>query len=376
MISAQSKTAAKIKTETSRMMIMAGGTGGHVMPALAVAKELMRQGVEVSWIGTRQGLEARLVTEANITFNAIDIKGLRNSGVARKILMPFMLARAIAQTLRVILKRKPKAILAMGGFVSGPGGLAAAALRLPIVLHEQNSVAGLTNRWLSRFSHRILTGFPSADGFRQFQWIGNPVRPEISNIPDPKIRLASRKQPLRLLIVGGSQGAEVFNRQLPKLFATNPIPDVDIWHQSGTGGRNGIGAAYLQAGLGCQVNEFIDDMPAAYAWCDIVICRSGAMTVSEVCCAGAVAIFVPYPHAVNDHQAKNAAYLVGNNAAYMVLEEQFVQGHWLKILTRFDRDRKLLVAMASAARKLAKPHATQDLARVCMEAMRMEAMHA
>ncbi|WP_423907579.1 undecaprenyldiphospho-muramoylpentapeptide beta-N-acetylglucosaminyltransferase [Candidatus Spongiihabitans sp.] len=359
------------------MMIMAGGTGGHVIPALAVAKELMHQGVEVSWIGTRQGLEARLVTEASITFDPINIKGLRKSGVMRKILMPFMLVKAIVQTLYVILKRRPKAILAMGGFVSGPGGLVAAALRLPIVLHEQNSVAGLTNRWLSRFSHRILTGFPSADGFRQFQWTGNPVRPEISNIPAPEIRLANRKQPLRLLIVGGSQGADVFNQQLPKLFATHPMPDVDIWHQSGKKDQNGIGAAYLEAGIGCQVsrkgilkiNEFIDDMKAAYEWCDIVICRSGAMTVSEVCCAGAAAVFVPYPYAVNDHQARNASYLVGNNAAYMVLEEQFVQGHWLKILTRFDSDRKLLIAMAKAARKLAKPRATDDVATICLEAM-------
>ncbi len=360
----------KMNTKVSRMMIMAGGTGGHVMPALAVAKELMHQGVEVSWIGTRRGLEARLVTEANITFDPIAIKGLRKSGVVRKILMPFMLVRAMVQMLYFILKRRPKAILAMGGFVSGPGGLVAAALRLPIVLHEQNSVAGLTNRWLSRFSHRILTGFPSAEGFRQFQWIGNPVRPEISNIPTPEIRLAKRKQRLRILIVGGSQGADVFNQKLPKLFTTNPIPDIDIWHQSGKKGQHGIGAAYLEAGISCQVNEFIDDMTAAYEWCDIVICRSGAMTVSEVCCAGVVAIFVPYPYAVNNHQASNAAYLVGNNAAHMVLEEQFVQGQWLKILTRFDSDRKLLITMAKAARKLAKPRATEDVATICLEAMR------
>lgn len=358
-----------MKSAAKRMMIMAGGTGGHVIPALAVAKALSAQGVEVSWIGSRQGLEARLVTEANIIFDTIDIKGLRNSGVVRKILLPFMLAKSIVQVLCVILKRKPKAILAMGGFVSGPGGIVAAALQLPIVLHEQNSVVGLTNRWLSRFSHRILTGFPVADGLKQFQWVGNPVRPEIANIPEPEIRLAKRKPPLRLLVIGGSQGADVFNQQLPKLFANNPMPAVDVWHQSGKRGQNRIGAAYLEAGVGCQVNEFIDDMTAAYEWCDIVICRSGAMTVSEICCAGAVAIFVPYPYAVSDHQATNAAYLVGNNAAYMVREEQFVQGHWLKILSRFERDRKLLITMASAARKLAKPRATDEVAAICLETM-------
>lgn len=359
-----------------RMMIMAGGTGGHIIPALAVAKALMQQGVEVSWIGNRQSLEARLVAEANIPFDAIDIKGLRQSGLLRKIFMPFMLAKAILQMLYIILKRKPKAILAMGGFVSGPGGLVAAALRLPLVLHEQNSVAGLTNRCLSRFSHRILTGFPCAEGIKQFQWVGNPVRAEISNIPAPEIRLAERQQQLRLLIVGGSQGAEVFNQQLPKLFAANPIPDVDIWHQSGKKGKDGIAAAYADAGIGqaprqgmLRVNEFIDDMKAAYEWCDIAICRSGAMTVSEVCCAGVVAIFVPYPYAVNDHQARNASYLVSNDAAHMVLEDEFVQGHWLKFLNQFDSDRKLLIAMAQAARKLAKPRATDDVATICLEAM-------
>ena len=348
---------------------MAGGTGGHVIPALAVAEELIAQGVQVSWIGTRQGLEARLVAQANIDFDAIDIKGLRKSGMVRKMLMPFMLSKAILQTLCIILRRRPKAILGMGGFVSGPGGLAAAVLRLPIVLHEQNSVAGLTNRWLARFGYRILTGFPSTEGFRQFQWLGNPVRTEIANIPAPAIRLANRTARLRLLVVGGSQGANILNQQLPTLFATNQIPDIDVWHQSGAKGRSEIAEAYLQAGITCQVDEFIEDMAAAYEWCDLVICRSGAMTVSEVCCAGVVAIFVPYQHAVNDHQARNAAYLVDHNAAYMVRENAFVEGHWLKILTCFDEDRKQLMSMAKAARKLAKPRATHDVATICLEAM-------
>jgi UDP-N-acetylglucosamine--N-acetylmuramyl-(pentapeptide) pyrophosphoryl-undecaprenol N-acetylglucosamine transferase len=350
-------------------MIMAGGTGGHVIPALAVSRELMGQGIEVCWIGTRQGLEARLVPAAEITFDPIDIKGLRKSGLIRKILMPFMLLKAMLQTLYIILKRKPKAVLGMGGFVSGPGGLVAAALRIPLVVHEQNSVAGLTNRWLARFSHRVLTGFPTADGFRQYQWVGNPVRQEISNIPPPKVRLAKRTGPLRILIIGGSQGANVFNQNIPELFAANPVPEVDIWHQSGKQGQSGIGEAYLKAGIGCQVNEFIDDMPAAYEWSDIVICRSGAMTVSEVCCAGVAAIFVPYPHAVNDHQAKNAAYLVRNNAAFMVRQDEFIKGRWLKSLPLFDQDRKLLVSMAKAARKLAKPQATETVAKVCVGVM-------
>ncbi len=351
------------------MMIMAGGTGGHVIPALAVAKELISSGVEVSWVGTRQGLEAKLVTEANITFDCIDIKGIRNSGIARKITMPLMMLKAMAQTLFLIMKRRPKAVLGMGGFVAGPGGLVAAALRLPIILHEQNSVAGMTNRWLSKYSRIVLTGFPTADGFENYQWIGNPVREEIYNIPTPGVRLANRKGPLRILVIGGSQGARVFNEQLPILFAENDVPDLDVWHQSGRNGRTGIGEAYLQAGIGCQVNEFIDDMPQAYEWCDVIICRSGAMTVSEVCCAGVVALFVPYPSAVNDHQAENARYLVEQDAGFMVREEEFIKGQWLEILRSFYANRKSLIPMAKAARKLGKPDAARQVANICMEAI-------
>lgn len=353
----------------SRMLIMAGGTGGHVIPALAVAKKLMDQGVDVSWIGTSEGLEARLVSDANIDFNPIHIKGIRKSGALRKVLMPIMLLKAMLQTLFIILRRKPSAVLGMGGFVSGPGGLVAGMLKLPVVLHEQNSVAGLTNRWLAKFSYRTLTGFPSVDGFNQYQWTGNPVRKEISDIAKPAERLQGRTGPLRILVIGGSQGASVFNQELPKLFGSNPLPELDVWHQSGTRGRNGIGDAYLKAGIGCQVNEFIDDMAYAYEWSDIVICRSGAMTVSEVCCAGVVAIFVPYPYAVNDHQEKNAAYLVANNAAHMVLQEEFIHGDWLKILQRFEDDRQRLVSMAQSSRKLAKPAACEEVVAICQEAM-------
>ncbi len=350
-------------------MIMAGGTGGHVLPALAIAKGLARQGMKVSWMGTRQGLESQLVTGAGITFDTIDIKGLRNSGSLRKLLMPIMLLTAMAQTLRIMRKRKPDAVLGMGGFVSGPGGLVAVALGLPLIVHEQNSVAGLTNRWLSRFSYRVLTGFPGVDGLRQFQWTGNPVQAEIFDIPDPEVRLSERTGPLRLLVIGGSQGARVFNRELPKLLGTHPVPAVDVWHQSGQSGQNGVGYAYLKAGIECRVDRFIHDMKAAYQWCDIIICRSGAMTVSEVCAAGAAAIFVPYPHAASNHQAKNAAYLVEKNAAYLVPQEAFIQGRWLKILTGLERDRKPLVTMAAAARKLAKPRACDEVAAVCVEAM-------
>lgn len=352
-----------------RMMIMAGGTGGHVIPALAVARDLLSKGVEVCWIGTPQGLESNLVKEEQIQFDSIDIKGLRKSGIGRKLAMPFIMAKALIQSLRILMQRRPNAILGMGGFVSGPGGLVAALLRLPIVLHEQNTVAGLTNRWLARLSVRNLTGFPRADGIKKFQFVGNPVRPELANLPDPETRLSSREGPLKILIIGGSQGAQVFNDYLPELLSNHSAPSVEVHHQSGAGKQGDIQQRYDNAGISAQVIEFIDDMASAYAWSDLVICRSGAMTVSEICCAGAVGVFVPYPHAVNDHQATNAEYLVGENAAIMVRQDQFVTGEWLNLIARFREDRTQLIEIARLARKLSRPNATSDVADFCLEAI-------
>ena len=352
-----------------RMLIMAGGTGGHIIPALAVARELICQGVEISWVGSRHGLEARLVNPGEIDFNPIDIKGLRKSGALRKILMPVMLSRAIGQSLYIFLKRRPHAVLGMGGFVSGPGGLVAAALRLPLILHEQNSVAGLTNRWLSRFSYRTLTGFPKADGIREFEWVGNPVRREIADIPSPARRLSHRHGGLRILVVGGSGGAEVFNQQLPRLLESGSAAPFEVWHQAGRRDFGDIEKAYEDRGICCRVLEFIEDMKAAYEWCDVVICRSGAMTVSEVCSAGVAAIFVPYPHAVNDHQTRNAEYLVQENAAYLVSQEDFLQGSWVRLLAQFGGNRDPLIETADRARRLSRPDAAGQVASICMEAM-------
>ncbi len=353
----------------SKMMIMAGGTGGHVIPALAVASELLRRNIEISWIGTRDGLEATLVPEAEIEFDEIDIKGLRRSGLARKLLMPFMLLKAMVQTLGLIRCRKPDAVLGMGGFVSAPGGLVAAMLRLPVVLHEQNSVAGLTNRLLSRISYSVLSGFPVASGLDRFQWTGNPVRANISCLPGPAQRLGNRSGNLRILVVGGSQGASVFNQELPGLLGQSGLAGIEVWHQCGQQGGPEIKADYEKNRIECRVDSYINEMDQAYEWCDLVVCRSGAMTVSEVCCAGVVAIFVPYPYAVNDHQAANASYLVDQGAAYMVRQEQFLDGSWLEIVHRVMGHRELLVSMGSAARELAKPRASETVAQICMEAM-------
>jgi len=339
------------------------------MPALAVAKALKDMGVDVNWIGTSQGLEARLVPEADIPFDLIDIRGIRKSGILRKIFMPFLLLKAMFQSLLILRKYKPELILGMGGFVAGPGGLTAASMKLPMVIHEQNSVSGLTNRWLAKLSKSVLTGFPSSQGLKESIWVGNPVLQEIVDIPEPEVRLRGRKGPLRILVIGGSQGARVFNKVLPRLFADRELPELDIWHQSGQQGRNGIGEAYLKCGIGSQVNEFINDMSRAYEWCDVIICRSGAMTVSEICCAGVAAIFVPYPYAVNDHQASNAQYLVKQNAAFMVREEEFLEGSWINFLIDLSQNRDKLLCMSKTARSLSKPNAAKDVAAICLEVM-------
>jgi UDP-N-acetylglucosamine--N-acetylmuramyl-(pentapeptide) pyrophosphoryl-undecaprenol N-acetylglucosamine transferase len=346
-------------------MIMAGGTGGHVMPALAVAKKLQQRGMEVRWIGHADGLEATLVPEAGFELDSIRIKGLRQSGIIRKLIMPFMLVQACFQALIIILKHRPDAVLGMGGFVSGPGGLVAALLRKPLLVHEQNAVAGLTNRGLSLFTTQVLSGFPIARGIDEVQWVGNPVRQQILDIPAPSERLKGRDGPLRILVVGGSQGAQVFNVQLPGLFYQAQLRGVEVWHQCGRGNLKSVKDAYKHSGIKARVEEFVDDMGAAYAWSDIVICRAGAMTVSEICAAGAVALFVPYPYAVNDHQTVNASYLAKAGAAMSLSQGKFVAGKWTKKFSALEKDRRQLVKIASKARAMAKPDAANRVADIC-----------
>ena len=346
-------------------MIMAGGTGGHVMPALAVAKQLQRRGMEVSWVGNEDGLEARLVPECGIELDFIHIKGLRQSGFKRKLMMPFMLLQACVQALIIILKRRPDVMLGMGGFVSGPGGLMAGLLRKPLVIHEQNAVAGLTNRWLARIATKVLSGFPMATGIDEVNWTGNPVRQQIVEIPDPDSRLQGRKGPLRILVVGGSQGAQVFNVQLPGLLSESRIEFLEVKHQCGQGNLQKVQQAYKATSVNVEVTEFIDDMAAAYYWSDVVICRAGAMTVSEICAAGAVAIFIPYPYAVNDHQTCNADYLCDEGAALSFSQDKFISGDWIQNLRNLSTNRDQLVDMARKARQLAKPDATDRVVEIC-----------
>lgn len=335
------------------------------MPALAVATKLRQRGVEVHWIGSADGLEANLVPEAGFELHSIQIKGLRQSGIKRKLIMPFMLIQACFQALIIFLKHRPDAVLGMGGFVSGPGGLVAALLRKPLVVHEQNAVAGLTNRGLSRFTVQVLSGFPIAKGIDEVEWVGNPVRREILEIPAPSERLKGRDGPLRILVFGGSQGAQVFNVQLPGLLYQAQRRGVEVLHQCGQGNLKSVQDAYRHTGIEARIEEFVDDMAAAYAWSDIVICRAGAMTVSEVCAAGAVAIFVPYPYAVNDHQTVNASYLAKAGAAMSLSQSKFVAGKWTKKLSALDKDRSQLLKIASKAHAMAKPDAANRVADIC-----------
>ena len=353
----------------SCLMVMAGGTGGHIVPALAVASILRDRGVKIIWIGNNDGLEARLVAKQNFDLEPINIKGLRKSGWQRKVMLPFALSTAIVKVVLAIFRHKPNALLGMGGFVSGPGGLAAKIMFKPLVLHEQNAVAGLTNKWLAKFTRHVLSGFPEARGIRNPVWVGNPVRKEIVNIPAPTQRLANRSGPLRVLVVGGSQGASVFNDHLPELLGRLKNLELDVWHQCGDHDSDVIGRAYLEQGIGCQVNGFIEDMAEAYAWSDIVICRAGAMTVSEICAAGVLALFVPYPFAVSDHQAINAEYMVYQRAALMFRQPQFISGAWLEKLTALCADRERMLKMAETARSLAKPDAAKTVADTCQEVM-------
>ncbi|MYB34692.1 MAG: undecaprenyldiphospho-muramoylpentapeptide beta-N-acetylglucosaminyltransferase [Gammaproteobacteria bacterium] len=351
----------------TRMMILAGGTGGHVMPALAVAEELAGQQVELSWVGSAGGLESRLVPLAGIAYDTVSIQGLRGRGVIGLLKLPFMMARAMLQVFRIIRKRKPDAIIGMGGFVSGPGGLMGVVMGLPLLLHEQNSVAGWTNKFLARVAKVVMSGFPSPQGIDQSVWTGNPVRSSISEIPKPAERLSGISSLSRILVIGGSQGAVVFNTDLPELLGRLGLDSLQVWHQCGQQDAARITAEYERLGIECRVAPFIDDMADAYAWSHIVICRAGAMTIAEICCAGVAAILVPYPYAVDDHQAVNAEFLVRNQAGLVFREQEWHKGDWLTDLKRLLENPDELIEIASAARALGKPEASRSVAKTCME---------
>ena len=338
-----------------RVLIIAGGTGGHVFPALAIAQALQKQEIEVVWLGTKKGMEVPIVKAHNIPIDEISIKGLRGKRFTRLLFAPFILCRALIQSLRIIKRSNADVVLGMGGFASGPGGLAAWLLKKPLVIHEQNAVLGLTNRILSRFAKLKLAGFP----IKNFQYVGNPIRPELEYIPEPEIRFENRKGPVNLLIIGGSQGSAAFNRVIPKaMFLLSKKTSFNVWHQGGKKYCNDALRGYEAVKIAAKVEPFVSNMEEAYEWADIIISRSGASTVSEISTIGLASILVPYPYAVDDHQTKNAKFLVDNKAAILLPHEQFSPENLANILEPLCENRKQLETMAEAARELRKADAT------------------
>jgi UDP-N-acetylglucosamine--N-acetylmuramyl-(pentapeptide) pyrophosphoryl-undecaprenol N-acetylglucosamine transferase len=348
---------------------MAGGTGGHVYPALAVARAIQAHTRDVVWLGTERGLEARVVPAAGIPMEWISVQGLRRKGLWTLIAAPFQLCLALLQSVSVMLRHRPAAVLGMGGFVSGPGGVAAWLTRRPLIIHEQNAIAGLTNRLLARLARVVLQAFPGSFSARtNARTVGNPVRKEIAELADPSIRFASRTGRLRLLVLGGSQGALALNRIVPAAIARLPAElRPEVRHQTGDRTLDAAREAYARHGLEADLVPFIDDMAAAYDWADLVVCRAGALTVAELSAAGLPAIFVPYPAAVDDHQTANAKPLAAAGAAAIVQEKDLDDESLCGLLRQWLASRENLCARALKARALAQPDALHDIASLCLD---------
>lgn len=352
---------------TPTIMIMAGGTGGHVMPGLAVAQRMRDRGWGVVWMGNPGGIEATLVPKQGIEMRWVRFGGLRGKGLLTKLLLPLNLLRGFWQSLRALREVRPQVVLGLGGYITFPGGMMASLLGIPLVLHEQNSVAGLANRVLAKLADRSLVAFP--DAIEGAEWCGNPVRAEITRLPPPAQRFEGRCGPLRVLVVGGSLGAQALNEALPRALALlAPQQRPVVLHQSGKAHRSVLEAGYRDAGVDASVAEFIDDMAGAYADADLVVCRAGAMTVSELAAVGVASVLVPYPYAVDDHQTGNAMFLSGQGGARLMPQSAFDAESLAQVLAGLDRER--CTAMAVAARELARPDATAVVADACERAAR------
>lgn len=349
-----------------KLLIMAGGTGGHVFPALAVADELIRQGLNVHWLGTVRGIEADLVPKAGIPLHFIAIGGVRGKGVRTQLTAPFKMAQALRQSLQLIRQLNPVCVIGFGGFVAGPGGIAATLLRKPLVIHEQNAVAGTTNRILALVAKRVLLGYPDTLEGANAHFVGNPVRRTISQLPVPEQRWAERNDGLRLLVLGGSLGAKPINDVLPAALAALPgVLRTQVWHQTGRGHADGVAREYRERDIEARVEPFITDMAAAYGWADLVICRAGALTVAELAAAGVGAILVPLPHAIDDHQTANARYLAERRAGLLMPQHEFDSARLANKLHELAMQPQELLAWARAARSLAMPDAAAQVAQAC-----------
>ncbi|MGF2685924.1 undecaprenyldiphospho-muramoylpentapeptide beta-N-acetylglucosaminyltransferase [Marinobacter sp. DUT-3] len=357
-------------TDKRRFLMMAGGTGGHVFPALATARALQQKGHEVFWLGSAGGMEERLIDETDIPLSLVHVSGLRGKGKLALLAAPFRLMRGLGEAFTVIRRIRPDCVVGMGGFVTGPGGLAAWLNRIPLVIHEQNAVAGMTNRLLVRFAETVLEAFPGSFGDKVVtRCTGNPVRQDLAELAAPEQRMAQREGPLRLLVVGGSLGAQVFNQQVPEALAKLPQAERPVVrHQCGEKHADAARDAYEQNGVEASVEPFIKDMAEAYSWADLVLCRSGALTVSELCVAGLGAILVPFPHAVDDHQTMNGQHMVSAQAAVLVPQPKLNPQSLAETLRDLSNDRSRVLNMAKAARSLARPDATERVVNYCLEA--------
>ena len=349
------------------VLIMAGGTGGHVIPALSVAKNMLARGFSVRWLGTRRGIESELVPKSGIAIDFITVEGVRGKRLLAWLKLPFQLLRAIAEAIKVIRQLRPNVVLGLGGFASGPGGIAARLLGLPLVIHEQNAIAGTTNRLLGRVAQQRLEAFPHS--LARAVMVGNPVRHEIFELPLPENRYESRNDSKNLLILGGSLGALKLNELIPAAVALmNSDERPTIWHQCGKNHIEATQKAYADCRIEARIDPFIDDMARAYGWADLVVCRSGALTVAEITAAGVAALFVPYPFAIDDHQTRNAEWLVKNDAAELRQQNQLTPGSLQQLLSELMSDRNRLLAMASNAKRLAMPDAADKVVEACVQA--------
>ena len=346
------------------LLVMAGGTGGHVYPAMAVADYLHALGWRIVWLCTEGGMENRLIEDKNYSKTMMTMRGVRGKGLLGWILLPFKLLIAFKQSFSAIRLHKPNVVLGMGGFAAFPGGLMAKLLGKPLVIHEQNSIAGLSNKALSLFANKVLAAFPNA--LAKAELVGNPVRREITQCATPETRYTARKGKLKLLVVGGSLGATALNEVLPKALASLPENvRFEVIHQAGEKHIDALRANYNAASVAVDARAYIQNMAAIYAWADVVICRAGALTVAELACVGVASVLVPFPHAVDDHQTYNAKYLSDNGAAMLIQQSEFNVAKASEILRNLTRE--ICLEMAVKARALAKLEATETVAKICME---------
>jgi UDP-N-acetylglucosamine--N-acetylmuramyl-(pentapeptide) pyrophosphoryl-undecaprenol N-acetylglucosamine transferase len=354
------------------VVIMAGGTGGHIFPGLAVAAALKARDVPVVWLGARGGMETRIVPAYHLELLTVPVRGLRGKGLGQRIAALWMLAQAGIAAWRILSKRRPRSVLSLGGYVAGPGGIAAWLHRLPLLVHEQNRVPGFTNRMLAKCARVRMSGFPDAfPRALHAEWTGNPVRADIACLPAPATRFANRAGAPRLLVMGGSRGALALNRGLPRALALLALGNrPEVLHQCGDLHVEATRAAYAEAGVAARIEAFLGNMADAYAWADLVVCRAGALTLAELAAAGLGSVLVPYPHAVDDHQTRNAEGFVAAKAAELVAESDFDPSPFARLLERLLGDKNQCMAMANAARRLAKSDAAEVIAERCLEVAR------